>query len=75
MKTGAQPRLGGAPQRDPDVLAAIYRIAIQRYERARAAGVPSTNCDDAAKGFWISEKEKGGKHVEHLTSSPSEVND
>jgi hypothetical protein len=46
MKAGAQPRLDRAPQREPDVLAAIYRIAIQRYERVKAAGVTSTNGND-----------------------------
>ena len=31
--------------------------------------------DVATKGFRISEKEKGGRHVEHPASSPSEVDD
>ena len=46
----------------------IYARAIERYEEnhARKKVAPASGPDDAAKGFWINEKEKGGRYVEHL---------
>ena len=44
-------------------LAAVYRFLLARHAKKEAAHPGSP--DDAAKGFRISEKEKGGRHVEH----------
>jgi hypothetical protein len=38
------------PEREISALAAIYRRAIERFEQATAAGMTSTNGDDAMKG-------------------------
>jgi hypothetical protein len=63
------PRPDITPRSELNTLSQIYACAIERYEAShtekKAVGVTSTNGDDATKGFQISEKEKGGRHVVH----------
>jgi hypothetical protein len=58
------PSADATPEGEASAFAAVYRFLLNRRAKGNAAGVPSTNGDDATKGFWISEKEKGGRHVE-----------
>jgi hypothetical protein len=48
-----------------DARALALRFALDCYAKKNAPGVSSTNGDGATKGFQISEKEKGGRHVVH----------
>ncbi len=52
------------PESELNLLAEVYGFILRCGEERRAAGVSSTNGDGATKGFRISEKEKGGRHVE-----------
>ena len=61
-------RPGSASEREVRALAAIYFRAIERLEQAKAAGVGSTNGDEAKI-----EKEEGGRHVKHLTNKSSGI--
>ena len=67
------PHPDATPETEASALATAYRFLLDRRTKGNAASVTNTNGDDATKGFRISEKEKGGRHVEHLASSPSRV--
>jgi hypothetical protein len=72
-------RPGTTPEGELNALATIFRRAIERYEetcyakRKAAEDHHPDGCDK--KGESQDEKEKGGRHVEHLISSPSEIDD
>jgi hypothetical protein len=53
------------PEQARAARALALRFALDCYAKKNAPGVPSTNGADATKGFQISEKEKGGRHVVH----------
>ena len=56
------PRADATPESEVATLASVYRFIFDSTKKETAhPGGP----DDAAKGFQISEKEKGGRHVEH----------
>lgn len=53
-RTAYAPRYDATPEAELDALAHVYALALQRYEECHAnrnaAGVTSTNGDDAMKG-------------------------
>jgi hypothetical protein len=61
-------RPDATPAHELDLLAEIYKFILQCGEERRAAGVTSTNGDDAK-----SEKEEGGGHVKQLANKSSEI--
>jgi hypothetical protein len=64
------PRADVTPESEVATLASVYRFIFDSTKKKAARpGGPH----DAAKGFRISENEKGGRHVEHPASSPSGV--
>ena len=57
------PHPDATPETEAVALATVYRFLLNRHAKKEAAHPGSP--DDVAKGFRISENEKGGRHVEH----------
>jgi hypothetical protein len=60
-----------SPLQDRDARARAWRYIFQCH--ARKTGDPTIPPDGVMKGFGISEKEKGGEHVEHLPDTSSGI--
>jgi hypothetical protein len=56
---------GITPEQARAARALALRFALDCYAKKNATGLSSAKGDDAMKGIRISEKEKGGRHVEH----------
>jgi hypothetical protein len=60
------------PEQARDVRARAWAFVFQCWQEKKKGG-PDTAPDGVMKGFGISEKEKGGQHVEHLPHRSSEI--
>ena len=66
------PRPDATPEGELNALAAVYRFILFESSASKKGGL-DTAPDGVMKGFGISEKEKGGQHVEHLPHRSSEI--
>jgi hypothetical protein len=57
------PHPDATPETEASVLASVYGFLLDRHAQKEVAHPGGS--DDATKGFGNSEKEKGGRHVEH----------
>ena len=65
------PRPDATSESEVVALASVYRFLLDCH--AKKKGGPVTTPDGVMNGFGISEKEKGGEHVEQLPDSSSEI--
>ena len=67
------PRPDATPEGGLNTLASVYRFILFESSASKKGGPDTAPYDGVMKGFGISEKEKGGEHVEHLPHRSSEI--